>query len=48
MAYQPYNGPVIDLDRKHYHRWHLGTQMVLQCDGGAGCPMRFDPFGGGE
>ena len=87
MTYQPYDGPVIDLDQKHYHRWHLGettytgidgkpwgtlvyspvlrpyldrqtarnhgaqfggTQMVLQCDGGAGCPMRFDPFKGGK
>ena len=83
MAYEPYDGPVIDLDQKHYHRWHLdwttgtgidgkpwrtlvyapvlrpyankmtanrhgkqfgGIQMVLQCDGGVGCPARFDPF----
>ena len=83
MDYQPYDGPVVDLDRKHFHRWHLGqttytgvdgepwgtlayiptlrpyndrqtarnhglqfggNPMVLQCDGGAGCPYRFDPF----
>ena len=83
MPYEPYDGPVVDLNGKHYHCWHLGEttytgvdgepwgtlaympalrpyankmtahrhgkqfggiQMVLQCDGGAGCPMRFDPF----
>ena len=85
QPYQPYDGPVVDLDKKHFHRWHLGekaytgidgkpwntlayvpairpykdrqtarnhgaqfggTQMVLQCDGGEGCPLRFDPFKG--
>ena len=28
MTYQPYDGPVIDLDQKHYHRWHLGLETT--------------------
>ena len=87
VGYQPYDGPVVDLDKDHFHRWHLGQStytgvdgkpwrtlaylpafrayynpatarnhgnqfgdafMVLKCDGGAGCPSRFDPFEGGD
>ena len=33
MAYQPYTGPVVDLDGPHYHNWFLDTIPIVSWEG---------------
>ena len=33
VGYQPYDGPVVDLDKDHFHRWHLGQSTYTGVDG---------------
>ena len=33
QPYVPYDGPEVDLDKKHFHHWHLGQTTHTGPDG---------------